>query len=696
MSDTLSIRSRASSIFLKRPTTATTITTATASSMDVDHPATLLRPQKRLRWRDWLLALAELCMSFSWGSFIARAQSEETLRLRNMTPRDETIQRLFWNGFAAFGNLLMGQLADSYTRNYGIAVINIVGHFMLSSLFFMSEVISVSAKEAEYALLLSDIFVWLYIPIRATDFARYVYGMEQIVGSSRKVIFKLAFTLTLADQCGALLFLILNSSGVSFYIVAFVAFTCNGVVFYVYIYVLLPKKDANFNFTRGIALKMWGSVYTALMNRKKFAGRIKKKSWMDFAESKYEKNHVSKTKSLMKLFLLLLPTTGFLLFTGLSDDFFHIFWDELNQTGTANVYRRWAVNSATLLTMVFFEFIVMPLLKVCRIKMNFYRRFLLGYVALILALFFASITTLIMEKVQFGRDKAVIRIYNSKHTPVDVQSYDIGYSVLNYTVSNKSSRMVTYQTKRHRLMKVDIIIPDENPYVMHFSLEPYALVTYFFVDPNIVYRIAGQIPVLEGPPGFNDKRKPRCFVVNFIDSRTATVLDVTNIQTRAKTSVKVETGQVQVFQVEEGTYSFQVRDTLSRTEYEVLIGGVYGVYVYVDLDDYQIHVDKIIPENKTPMLMGLGVSIPMGIAKGVGMVALVAFVFTNSPEGLKGIATGFLFSLGQISSWILLFGFYTWHHYLSPYSLLLYSIIGSSLFFASGVLILKYRHLYKS
>ena len=28
--------------------------------------------QSKLRWHDWMLAFAELCMSFSWGTFMAR------------------------------------------------------------------------------------------------------------------------------------------------------------------------------------------------------------------------------------------------------------------------------------------------------------------------------------------------------------------------------------------------------------------------------------------------------------------------------------------------------------------------------------------------------------------------------------------------------------------------------------------------
>lgn len=50
-------------------------------------------------------------------------------------------------------------------------------------------------------------------------------------------------------------------------------------------------------------------------------------------------------------------------------------------------------------------------------------------------------------------------------------------------------------------------------------------------------------------------------------------------------------------------------------------GGLYGIYLFLGLNEYEIDVDQILPENTNHAMIGLAVYIPMGIARGIGQVS---------------------------------------------------------------------------
>lgn len=81
------------------------------------------------------------------------------MKLRGKKPREDTMESLFWLGWASIGNLLVGQLMDSFTGTYFMALINVVLHFMLASLFLIGEIVHETSSEDVYAYLLSHVRV---------------------------------------------------------------------------------------------------------------------------------------------------------------------------------------------------------------------------------------------------------------------------------------------------------------------------------------------------------------------------------------------------------------------------------------------------------------------------------------------------------------------------------------------------------
>lgn len=230
---------------------------------------------------------------------------------------------------------------------------------------------------------------------------------------------------------------------------------------------------------------------------------MKDKKWLDLAEIKYNKIDIAKTREMIKLFAMMLPTVGFTLFTSASDDIFREFLVNLKftQGQTVRGASFWIVKSSTALMMVIMEILIFPAMRIISLKVNFLSRFICGYIGLLVALAFAAITLAIVDKISLRPNIGFVRIFNTRSQPIDLTSKDLGFTQLNFSVPAGQATSVRYSTKEERLFKMKIAIHEYSSFVSHLQVYPNKVTGYIVLDPPEVVRIQGFLPVNVGPPG---------------------------------------------------------------------------------------------------------------------------------------------------------------------------------------------------
>lgn len=262
----------------------------------------------------------------------------------------------------------------------------------------------------------------------------------------------------------------------------------------------------------GAAIKVWGVLFTALRNKRKLGKKIVRQDWLDFAENKYDKGQIVRAKRLFRVFLMALPTAGFILFTTNRHEIFKEFKDNLKFSGIGvPKYLKWIVTTTSVLAVLLVEYGLLPLLRACKVKVNFMKRFLLGYMSLVFAVSAAAIITTVTEKLPIRHSAGTLRVYNTMEGPVSFESMQEDFTQLHFVVLKKGNVSANFQTNEQNLFRMavkfttktlgDDVIGNTTKYTQLFSVAPENVLQYVAIAPSTIIRVPGFLPIKQGPPG---------------------------------------------------------------------------------------------------------------------------------------------------------------------------------------------------
>ncbi|KAF6212072.1 hypothetical protein GE061_012592 [Apolygus lucorum] len=657
----------------------------------------LVLPGKYLQIREWLLVLVEIFIALAAWVISERNNNVEELIRVGLTRRENAINNLYWQGWAAFGSWFAGILADSYVGHYNVALFSVAFHFTIVSIVFMEDTVKGNQKGNPYAGLVWNITAVSMFILKSTDFIRVVFGLDTMGNRSKSSIMLFIFFISWVNghTHGGL---IVNLSGhASYTIYVKLSFVTSGVCLYLYVFFLRPSTKRKYS---DVSIKVLHCFFTACLMRiiQRNIKIHKKKGWLDSTEGKCDRTTIGKTKELLKLYAVLLPTIGYALVVILKfDTFYAELFKTMKSVGFFRILGKFEFTRVIELISSFLTyFLVWPLFSCLNVRKHLYLRFFGGFLAGLLAIYYASFTFRATEFLVYDGNTGYVRIYNTRETSVSVTPQDRTFSSHDYVIPEKAATMVAYPVSKITLFPVKLLYHGINvSFSMYLSVQPKHTTGYIILDPPDIIRMNGLIPIMEGPPGSNTGSFPRLYLYNAaktLNNATITVSDVNGIYRTRR--YRLLRGKMSIFQLPPGTFSFNIFEADIGATFSIQEGGIYGVLSYADVSFRSIVLDQVKPGNTASPYRLIPFGVLVGIAGTLGTVALRALCFTSAPQGLLGMSFGFLTFVEYISSFALYIGYHTWHVHVVAYTAFAYSFISTILFFLSVFIFIKYRELF--
>ncbi|KAF6211938.1 hypothetical protein GE061_012455 [Apolygus lucorum] len=663
--------------------------------------------RSNLNCGEWVLIFIEVCTSLTWNTIRNRRRNNIDLLENGLTDLMEIVDLYFRRALSVFGTLFAGYLADTYIGIYPVALINVVLHFSVASILLMEQVVKNNDYDFYHGIVWQTIG-WSTIPLKATDFARMVFGLELMGRKNLKAVILFVFVCVWMNErsFGGIVVLVFGFFGPTQKTRIRCSFVLSGIGMIMYIY--FRPDERKITHIPGIGNKIVGCVVTALWTKWKLQGRGNPTNWIELGLVRYQKYYVSKTKKLLKMYVLMLPTTGILFFVSTRQNFYLPIWHRMKPNGI--FYYTGVVDGARIImhcTMVLLVGVVVPLMVKMGMKRSFLRRFVVGYVCSLFCFYFAAYLLWQIEGIQPSSSVGLVRFINTGHLPVQVVSVDTEVLVFNRTIARGMGLTAALDASDRSLYLVMYRFGNITNFTTTITVLPKTFTGYVAMYPPAIASLAewgSNIPVWQSPPGFNHPFLGRLCVSNLIRHTNTTVMfRVLNFTeygyepTNTIYSVSVIEGTLSNLQVPEGVYGISAKETelSGNMTITVGIGGVYFVILFSTPTSNQIAQDHIVKENEMSSYYTFGISVPFGLALVLCYVSLRTFLFTNSPEGLEGLCFGFLEALENSTSWVIWFGFQTWHPVFTSFAATVYSLVLTFLFFFCIFILMKYEELYK-
>ncbi|BET01065.1 Hypothetical protein NTJ_13883 [Nesidiocoris tenuis] len=479
---------------------------------------------------------------------------------------------------------------------------------------------------------------------------------------------------------------------------ACMGFAFSGISFFLLLFPLRPptyEKDAEMANLGG---RVASCISNAIANKWRYRhSDVKKGSWVEFAGNKWDDFTLRRAKELVRLFVKLLPASGFTIFVSARFETLYLPY-LLKLKATEFILSDGMYSGMRLIilgAMLLSQFALLPLLKFAGIKGKFHIWFLIGNLFGVLAFFYLATAFSMIETDEYDPSEGYIRIFNAREDNVSLQPIDSYFSNLNFSVGPKKAIMVQYQITQVRLVKMRVIFP-KTTMPIYFSVRERECTGYVIVDPPNVIRIRGYLPLREGPPGTNTFMNPRIYVFHASNLLKNVSVSITDSTTEKKvSSFDIFRGDTYVFQLLNGTYDVRASYVPQPFVITVRPGGVYGLFIYSSKSNHKIALDRPVPENSTPAIQCLGFLLFYGAGLTLGYVTLRAITYLNAPRGLYATSFGYLSLMEQSAKWFMVIGYKTWHLHVTPITIFSYAFMTMASFLFSIFIFLKYRDTYE-
>lgn len=493
---------------------------------------------------------------------------------------------------------------------------------------------------------------------------------------------------------GGLLVTIMSIMDLSWFNHVSVAFVMSGATLAVYIYAFKPPKD-KFEIGYGpVGNHVLGCIVTAIWTRYRLRAFMTQKTqnWLDYAEIKYDKVLVTRTRDLLKLYCLILPTVGFSLYTAPGTDFYTVLFDRLVPSGmfiATGLLDGAAI--IVMLTMGVIQFGVIPIVLATGLKRRFLTRFIIGYISALVCMVYTTGVLQSLEEVMPTPSTGMVRIFNARDDPVRLVSQD-SITSFDRVAKPKGDMVLTLDVGAPTLFRVMITFA-ETELTTYLTAKPDVTVGYLLLEPAAVVRMSAKLPIRELSAGNNNPKLPKLYVFNALQHNVTVELRAAS---RAGT-FEVAPGALAVSQVLQGTYQMRTLEFESNGAKNITLegGGFYGIIAHETSLDTLLTTDTLIMKSRLDTVYLVGVCIPYGIALVLAYVSLRAMVYLNTPEGMEGLSFGFLTFLDSMTYWLFWIGHKTWHPFITSYSLWIYTILELMLMFSCIFVHLKFGDWYK-
>lgn len=165
------------------------------------------------------------------------------------------------------------------------------------------------------------------------------------------------------------------------------------------------------------------------------------------------------------------------------------------------------------LVMLLSYFGLWPLLTLVGVDNNASVKFLVGYLLIVVSMFYASVFFKTVEQLPYSTSSGLVRIFNIRKESVSLISQDRHHSILDLT--SREGIMASYPSHGETLFPITLIFNGTKiNFTTFLNVSPGEVTGYVIVDPPQIMRIRGPyLPLREGPPGTND-RGSRIFFYN--------------------------------------------------------------------------------------------------------------------------------------------------------------------------------------
>lgn len=506
------------------------------------------------------------------------------------------------------------------------------------------------------------------------------------------------FSLWMNERTGGILLCIVGPLNISWRSQVLVSFAVCGISFFLYCFILKPSPSLSQSqmLSQRIGNEILGCIVSALSTKRQLRGAIQKHSWVDFAEYRYSIKTITLAKQFLRLCLCLLPSMGFLMFAATRGDFYRRFWKRLKPTGLfAYTSVMPGIRITSMLSGLIFQLVLLPFLECIGLKLKFMTRFMLGYMAALVVMFYSAAMMKKLELPEPVGAVGIVRIFNTNYFPIRVITQDLNFTSINATISPYLALTLSLEVSQESLFKLMVWVDSESYLTTYFAVVPGRTTAYLVVRPLNVIRVRDDLPLIEGPPGMNDITKATVFIVNLIEQPNTTVNFLT-IEKEFKFGIETSTGQLVTFQLEEGSYILEFVELELSGGITFGIGGVYGLYLFQYDYELMALTDVLIPENTLRAEFNLGIGIPYGIAMVLCFVSLRSFLFHNAPEGMESISFAYFEFLENMTCWIVWMNFRLWHSIITAQVLIIYCMIYTFFFFFTIFVLVKYIEFFKT
>lgn len=530
---------------------------------------------------------------------------------------------------------------------------------------------------------------------------RIVYGLQGMTNRRTSTIYIfifLQFWVSNYAQYGGIILNVLAALFNYFKVqMVNVGFFLSGISLFLFVYLLPP--EAPWKEQRGLGCGVLGCLLLAAYYK---IFRIQKRGRRGFlgnTEGTFTKTTVSKTKEILFLYVLLLPTFGVavevmtkasLFFDMLIKSVKHE--EYLHRVGLIQLAR-----SVLSLSMLLSYFVLWPLMTLLGVKNKSTIKFLFGYLLAVLGSFYAGVLTKFNEPLQYPYSSGFVRVYNTRKEVVVFSPADRDFTKHTFEVHPGEGIMVAYSCPRPMLFAMRVVFNGtQSNFTMFLSVAPEQTVGYVVVDPPQVINIRGPfIPLQEGPPGTNAIGVARIYIYNTAKTLWGSkILIKRHHQKKLFRDVELTAGIMATISLNPGVYDFSIQQAGIKKSYDIQEGALYGLMIYATTSSREMTIDEVISPNSASVWPFLSLYFFRGIARALCYPTLRAIVYNIAPQGLMAMSFAFLAFLEGMARWFMYISFNTWHCFVTSTVIIVYSAGHATLFFICMFLILKYKRSY--
>lgn len=475
------------------------------------------------------------------------------------------------------------------------------------------------------------------------------------------------------------------------------AFVATGISLYLFVYVLDPEVPKKENY--GLGCRVVGCLFLGMYCKIFRVSKQGKRGFFGVTGIKYDKTTISRTKEILLLYALLLPSLGIIFFTGIRGEIFFttIRYKVKNNDFTQFLELSRVAKAVMCISMILAYFVLLPVLTLIGLKNRPSAKFLVGHLMAVVTMYYLSAVTKTLETPEYASFSGYTRIFNTRKDPVYFVPEDRAFTSYEYSVGSKEGSMVGYPVQRERLFSMKAYFNGTmTNFTMFLAVANGETIGYMVLDPPEIIRIRGPfLPLREGPPGTNYGSWPKIYVYNSAVTLQGTRIKINRAHNKKPMrNVAIQPGKMTTIALEPGKYEFSIPQVDIERVYDVEEGGVYGLMIYATSSSREMDIDTVVPPNSATCWAFIGLYILAGFASGVCYPTMRGMVFLIAPHGLLASAFAFFTFLEGISLWIGYIGFTTWHYHVTSNSLFGYSFGITLFFFACMFILLKFRERY--